>query len=73
MDKGIFRNCCWILVDIKMKNITNKTLKELKDKGWEDGEIKYAPFKVLIKGDYGIIYSEQTDKVIVKYYRGKRR
>lgn len=55
----------------KMNKKNNTLLEKLKEKGWKDGEIKYSPFRALIKGEYGIIYNEKTDRVIVKYYRGR--
>ena len=54
------------------KTIENKTLKKLKEEGWKDGEIKYSPFRVLIKDDFGVIYNEKTDRIIVQYHRGNK-
>ena len=51
-------------------NIERKVLNKLKEKGWEDSEIKYSPFRILVKGDFGLVYNTKTDSVICKYYRG---
>ena len=57
----------------KMKEIDHKVLKDLKEKGWKDGEIKYSPFRVLVKGEFGVVYNEKTDRIIVKYHRGNKK
>ena len=56
-----------------MKEIDHKVLKDLKEKGWKDGEIKYSPFRVLVKGEFGVVYNEKTDRIIVKYHRGNNK
>ena len=48
-----------------------KNLKKLLDDGWKSAEIKHSEFRVYEKGEMGILYSTKTDRIIIKYHRGK--
>ena len=54
-----------------MKSIEDKSdkkvLMKLKEDGWKQEEIKYAPFKVYKKDNFCVLYSIDTDRIILKY------